>query len=491
MSARTIIIAWDEVAARRDLQTALELEGFRVRLVRDRGDLLSSLAEGNGDISMVLLDLVAPPLEGLETLRGIRRLNSQLPVVVFSGTCSPSSVVEAMQNGATDFLAKPVTHEELLQAVRRAVRSELDETGEAAAQVPQRGRLDPFFCANPRMRAIRAALRQVAASDVPVILRGESGVGKEILAREIHAHSQRASKPFLKINCAALPLELLESELFGYERGAFTGATRSKPGKFETADGGMILLDEIGDMDVKLQAKLLHVLQDNEFQRLGGRETIRVNVRVLAATHCDLEKAIQEKRFREDLYYRLNVISMDVPPLRERQDEILPLAQYFLEKHATSAVSAPVITEDLKEALLAYAWPGNIRELENIVRKLLVFGDAGMVAQELRSRANGIGSPLRAPGEPQAGDGVGGSVLERVNAAHTQAEAQVILQALNFVHWNRKRAAAALKIDYKALLYKMKKLGIGLCRNSAPPPKATAGTQRTGKSAEPALSPAG
>jgi two-component system response regulator AtoC len=226
----------------------------------------------------------------------------------------------------------------------------------------------------------------------------------------------------------------------------------------------MILLDEIGDMDFKLQAKLLHVLQDNEFQRLGGRETVRVNVRVLAATHCDLEKAIAEKRFREDLYYRLNVISIQVPPLRERKDEILPLAEYFLQKHVLPGVHSPSITPALKDALLSHPWPGNIRELENMMRKLLVFGDADAVAQELRQRM-GANTILPLPAPPDAGlNGSGklpNSALEKVRAVHDQEEATAIIDALNQTHWNRKKAAALLKIDYKGLLYRMKKLGIG------------------------------
>jgi two-component system response regulator AtoC len=306
------------------------------------------------------------------------------------------------------------------------------------------------------MQAIRAAIQHLALSDVPVVLRGESGVGKEVLAREIHRCSPRADAPFLKINCAALPLELLESELFGYERGAFTGALRTTPGKFEVADGGVVLLDEIGDMDYKLQAKLLHVLQDSEFQRLGGRETIRVNVRVLAATHRNLERAVAEKEFREDLYYRLNVISLEVPPLRERSEEILPLAEHFLRKHAVAGLPVPEITLELREALLAYTWPGNIRELENVVRKLLVFADADMIVQELRRKTYGPAwsGQATAPQSPPFG-------LRSVSQAYTQAEMQAILEALHSTHWNRKRAARLLDIDYKGLLYKMRKLGIG------------------------------
>jgi len=303
---------------------------------------------------------------------------------------------------------------------------------------------------------------RIAVSDVPVLLQGETGVGKEVLARQLHARSSRARRPFLKVNCAALPSELIESELFGYERGAFTGAFRNKPGKFELADGGTILLDEIGDMDLRLQAKLLHVLQDGEFERLGGRDPVRVDVRVMAATHCDLEAALREGKFRADLYYRLNVITIRIPPLRERRDEILELAQHLLRKHTPPGQRPPTIPPSLREALLAYDWPGNVRELENVMRRYLVLQDAEMVARELTLRNLTRPSSLLAPAAASpAVNGSGGSLLEKVDEAKREAEREAILSALNATRWNRKRAARLLGVDYKALLYRMKKLGIG------------------------------
>ena len=323
------------------------------------------------------------------------------------------------------------------------------------------------------MRAISATLDQLACSDVPVVFQGETGAGKEVLARELHMRSARAARPFLKINCAAVPLELLESELFGYERGAFTGALGSKLGKFEMADGGTVLLDEVGDMDVKLQAKLLHVLQDSEFQRLGGTETIRVDVRVLTATHRDLREEISAGRFREDLYYRLNVVTVSVPPLRDRRDEILALARFFLEKHGAPGGDVPVLGEQLERALLAYAWPGNVRELENVMRRLLVFGDPVLILDELTSGSgNGRGNGHKAA-RMEAGLGLEGRnghvpTLTQVEAARTKAEATVITAALARVHWNRRKAAALLNVDYKSLLYRMKKLGIDGTGETAP-----------------------
>jgi transcriptional regulator with GAF, ATPase, and Fis domain len=285
-----------------------------------------------------------------------------------------------------------------------------------------------------------------------------------VIARELHAQSPRSNKPFLKLNCAALPSELVESELFGYERGAFTGAFQKKAGMFEMADGGTMLLDEIGDMDVRLQAKLLQVLQDHEFQRIGGKETIKVDVRVMAATHRDLEQAISERTFREDLYYRLNVINLLLPPLRDRSDDIIPMAEFLIKKHAVAGIPTPAITVDLKHAMMSYSWPGNVRELENFVRKFLVLRDADLLARDLQTRATRRSlAPSAGAGAIQAVSAeqtMAGPILEQVTKAKQLAETDAILAALNSTRWNRKHAAALLKIDYKALLYKMKKLGV-------------------------------
>jgi len=297
---------------------------------------------------------------------------------------------------------------------------------------------------------------------VPVLIQGETGSGKEVLARKLHAKSARANKPFLKLNCAALPPELVESELFGYERGAFTGAFDKKAGIFELADEGTILLDEIGDMDIRLQAKLLQVLQDQEFRRIGGKETVKVNVRVIAATHRDLERAIEENAFREDLYYRLNVILLQVPPLRERLEDIIPLGEFLIRKHSDQDCPLPSINPELRSVMMAYQWPGNVRELENYMRKLAMFRDPDVVSRDLRARMN-----RKAPVSVQSDNSVASIVrreetpiLEQVTKAKRQAETDAILAALDSTRWNRKHAAAILKVDYKSLLYKMKKLGI-------------------------------
>jgi DNA-binding NtrC family response regulator len=303
-------------------------------------------------------------------------------------------------------------------------------------------------------------LRRVGLSDVPVLLHGETGAGKEVMARKLWSYSNRVRKPFLKLNCAALPSELIESELFGYEKGAFTGATVDKGGKFEMAQDGTILLDEIGDMDTRLQAKLLQVLQDGEIQPLGSSRIINVNVRIMAATHRDLRSAIARGTFREDLYYRLSVINITIPPLRERRDEIIPLAEKLLQRHVSPGSVAPSIPESLRRAMLAHPWPGNVRELENMMRRFLVYQDAELLASELTDPLNPlkprleITEPLRTSNTPLT---VGRVSFDHFEELSRTAESKLLLETLEAVRWNRRQAALQLNIDYKALLYKLQK----------------------------------
>jgi two-component system response regulator AtoC len=440
---------------------ALRGQGYTIETADD-GDEALEILELNPNISAVLLDIVMPRRDGLETLREIRKINRTVPVIMVSGASSPLNVVDAMKNGANDFLGKPVNHSDL----RRVLRSMLELKTPALAS-PSSSPAAPigkniFFGQNVQMQEVQALLPQIGWSDAPALILGETGVGKEVLARELHAQSPRAKKPFLKINCAALPSELVESELFGYERGAFTGAFQKKPGMFELADQGTIFLDEIGDMDFKLQAKLLQVLQDSEFQRLGGKETVRVDVRVIAATHKNLEKAMAENTFRSDLYYRLNVINVRVPPLRDRKDDIPLLAEFLLQKHSQGN-PIPVITPILRDAMIVYEWPGNIRELENVMRKLLILRNPEAVARELQATTARLRTSEHL--QPLSTDSNGGgtlnkTILEQVHKAKNDAETTAIIAALDSTHWNRKKAAMLLKIDYKALLYKMKKLDI-------------------------------
>jgi len=330
----------------------------------------------------------------------------------------------------------------------------------------------------PWRSRVEELVDRIAPFDMPVLIQGETGSGKEVVARQIHGRSARRDKPFIKINCAALPSELIESELFGYERGAFTGAVKDNPGKFALADGGTVFLDEIGDMDFRLQAKLLQVLQDHEYIPLGAKEVQKVDVRVIAATHRDLRGEIEQGRFREDLYYRLDVINVCVPPLRSRKDEILELARVFLHKYAGATHEIPAIPVHLAERLLAYHWPGNVRELENIMKRLLVFRDAELILQHLDgTRAYSAPVPSRSlpaigpatesakrviplDAEARKSAGAHPKPLNEIKRARAAEEARVIVQTLESTRWNRKRAAAMLDMEYKSLLYKMKKLGI-------------------------------
>ncbi|MEO8371458.1 MAG: sigma-54 dependent transcriptional regulator [Candidatus Solibacter sp.] len=487
-NSRRILVGEDELEVRAYLEMAVKCLGYSVELAQDGDEVLSCLQASGPPPDAVLLDLMMPNRDGLDTLKEIRRIHSSLPVIIVSGAFSTMNVVAAMKNGATDFLCKPVVHEDLQKAITRA----LDLRGGSNFPSVEKTIIPAtraFVGTNPRMREIQSLADQIGWSEAPVLVQGETGSGKEVIAREFHARSPRAKKLFLKLNCAALPSELVESELFGYERGAFTGAFQKKAGMFEMADGGTILLDEIGDMDVRLQAKLLQVLQDHQFQRIGGKDIVKVDVRIMAATHRDLEAAIADRTFREDLYYRLNVINIHIPPLRERSQDILAMAEYLMKRHATPGVPPPALSPELRRTMLTYGWPGNVRELENVVRKLLILGDADLIARELQGKTTRRALVAAAKAEnvtrPAATDfAVSDSpILEQVTKAKHQAQTDAILAALNATRWNRKQAAALLKVDYKALLYKMKKLGVESsstgsdAMGTAAPQKMTAGGQ--------------
>jgi two-component system response regulator AtoC len=461
-NGHTVLVVEDELEVRGYLEIALRYMGYEVESAQDQEEIFGILRSAKPEISAILLDLVMPECDGMEVLCAVRGMAPNLPVIVVSGASSTLTVVTAMKCGATDFLCKPVAHEDLRETLTKALEKPA-RRDDSTPVAPGPRKTKAYASENPRMRELESLVGAVGWSEAAVLIQGETGSGKEVLARELHAQSPRAGQPLLKLNCAALPSELVESELFGYERGAFTGAFQKKAGMFEMADGGTILLDEIGDMDVRLQAKLLQVLQDHEFHRIGGRELIKVDVRLLAATHRDLERAIAERTFREDLYYRLNVINLHLPPLRERKEDIAGLAEYLLRKH-TAPTAAPLgLTLELKHALLAYQWPGNVRELENVVRRYIVLRDPSLIARELNGKITRKSlMAAAAPEVPMAGD-VAPSItpiLEQVTKAKQQAEAEAILAALNSTRWNRKQAAALLKIDYKALLYKMKKLNL-------------------------------
>jgi len=416
---------------------------------------------------IVLLDLHIPGQDGLETLRKIRQVSSDTYVVIMSRDGLAKAVVTTMKMGAADFLRKPFDQDELLATIGKEIdRRELArEVNELRDAVRRRSEFQRLFQNSEKMKRVQAIVEQVADTDITVLIFGESGTGKELVARAIYAMSSRRDKPFLKVNCAALPEALLESELFGYEKGAFTGATSRKPGKFEVANGGTILLDEIAEMAPSLQAKLLQVLQDNQFSRLGGGEDIHVDVRVIATTNRDISRSVAEGTFREDLFYRLNVVNITVPPLRERVEEIPLLIEYFLGHYSKEFKKRiPPLSPELLELFQSYDWPGNVRELENVVKKIVILGDDKTVLRELEKKrlvqARHV-SPAERLGAFEAHVAEKGYSLKAFSKeAIRRAEREIIGRVLQQTCWNRKEAAERLQISYKALLYKIKETGL-------------------------------
>jgi len=457
-----VLVIEDDDGARDALCEYLAAAGWRPRPARDGTEALAAAQAEHP--AAVLLDLVIPEPDGFEVLRRLRERDPAVPVIVMSGLSEAESVVRAMKLGATDYLPKPFEVHELDLVLRRAL--ERPGVRLPAAEPPRppdaESDADPAPALSGAMERVWALADRIADTDVPVLLVGESGVGKDVVARRIHATSRRAGRPFVKINCAALPAELLESELFGHEKGAFTGAHAEKPGKFELADQGTIFLDEIGEMDPRLQAKLLQVLQDEEFYRVGGKRSVRVDARVLVATNRNLEAAIRQGTFREDLFYRLNVVTIRVPPLRERKEEIGPLVRHFVAKYrARYQGGLEEVPPDVMERFHTYDWPGNVRELENLVRRLVVLRDPVMVLGELtiahRARAtqNPVANSVR-PGTLHATLPEDAPLKDVARRAARIAEREAILRALIRTGWNKRKAAKRLQVSYKALLYKIK-----------------------------------
>ena len=475
-----ILVVDDEPSIRKYLQTLLEIEGHHVETVTSGSDALERLHEDRERPDLVILDVLMPEMDGLETLRRMMQLDRRLSVIMLSCSNEVSTVVEAIRLGASDYLTKPFEKSELDAAMLKCKqKSDLRAENEALREYCERLTEDlSFLAASPQMVKIRQQILQIAPVDVPIFISGESGVGKEVVARMIHMRSPRAHQAFIKVNCAALPSELLESELFGYEQGAFTGAVRSKPGKFEMANKGTIFLDEIAEMSPHLQAKMLHVLQDHQFSRLGGRALIQSDVRVLAATNINVREAMQTGRFREDLYYRLNVFSIHVPPLRERTREIPVLFKHFLEKYSEKFQRQPQGPSDhLIEAAMRYPWPGNLRELENFVKRYVILEDDESSFRELLEMAatRQRTSPREESGPPREQ-----GLKALVRSLKDEAEMEAIADALEKTNWSRKEAARLLGISYKALLYKMRQFKLDGGRAPRSGPSTPAGLTRTG-----------
>lgn len=460
MCAPSILLVDDEPSVLRYTKALLEVDNYRVETAGSGEETLQRMRHGPAP-SLILLDLVMPGMDGLKTLENCKRIRPEQKILMMSCLSDTGKVVQAIKLGASDYLSKPILLPQLQGAVRRALESSTESSVPATqytmtdTTVVENLDDDLFFlAASPIMKQIHAQVALIAKVDVPVLLLGESGVGKEILARLIHKMSSRARRPLVKVNCAALPTELLESELFGYEAGAFTGATNSNPGKFELADTGTILLDELGEMSAALQAKLLHVLQDGTFSRLGGRRNIKADARVLAATNVNVQKAIAERKLREDLYYRLNAFTMTIPPLRERRQEIPILLTHYMNKLAAKFGKNPLpLSDNLVRECLRYHWPGNLRELGNFVKRYLVLEDEKLVVRDLHSNTqDGYSAPETHRHSSPSSRGL----KALVRSLKDDAEAKEIQRVLESVNWNRKLAAAELHISYKALLYKLR-----------------------------------
>jgi DNA-binding NtrC family response regulator len=463
LSATQVLVIADEPELLSHVYTSVTLQGHRLVTVEGGSDALQQLQEGL-DPYLIFVELDNSVCDGLHTLQQLKLTHPHCKVIAVSGDARYA--VEAMRMGSQECLVKPFSKSEFEVVVNRCLgpieaikrnSSEIEDVGE--------GRF--LVTSSPAMSKIRSYCGFVAKVDLPVLILGESGTGKEVVARLIHKISSRANRPFLKVNCAAMPGELLESELFGYEPGAFTGATHSKPGKFEQANRGTILLDEIGEMPTNLQAKLLHVLQDQQFSRLGGRTTIKVDVRVLAATNIDIHEALASHKLREDLYYRMNTFAVHMPALRERKEEIGILLEHFTVQQAKQWNIEPFeLSPELLDACTRYPWPGNVRELENFAKRLLVLRDEHAAIAEITLPTAAPHSVIPMPRRPRA-DFISERVEHNTNqgianlksvarSAMGEAESIAISEALTHTRWHRKRAAELLDISYKALLYKIK-----------------------------------
>jgi two-component system response regulator AtoC len=450
-----ILLVDDEPGMLRYIRTLLEVDDYKVETATTGEEALQRIEQGF-EPDLVLLDVLMPGIDGLQTLEKLRQMKPGAKVVMLSCVNDTRKVVQAMRLGAQDYLTKPFQKSELdavidscLGTGKVTFNGEVEELSE-----------DVFFiAASPAMRKIRSQAALVANVDIPVLLLGESGTGKEVLGRLIHKLSPRAHRTFLKVNCAAVPADLLESELFGYEPGAFTGATHAKPGKFELCNKGTILLDEIGEMPPLLQAKLLHVLQDQQFSRLGSRSVIKVDVRILAATNINIPEALANKRLREDLYYRLNAFTLQLPPLRDRKEEIPILLKHSMSIMAERYARSPLpLSPALLQACQNHNWPGNLRELNNFLKRYLILGDENLAVAEIQPKNDGNGGG-RGDSSGKTSEGTGG-LKSLARTAKDEAEALAITQALEHTNWNRKQAAAILQISYKALLYKIRQYGI-------------------------------
>jgi nitrogen regulation protein NR(I) len=486
---KQILVVDDEANLRRVLSAQLARDGYEVHTAEDGEAALAFLKEHH--IDLVITDLRMPKVDGMDLLRAALRDDPSRPVVMLTAHGTVDNAVEALKTGAFDYMTKPFDQNEVRVIVKKALRTRDLASADAtrdpvptASSVKDGAARFGIIGESPPILDVYAILQRVADTPTTVLITGESGTGKELVARALHENSSRKDKPFIKVNCAAIPKDLMESELFGYERGAFTGAVGSKPGRFELASGGTLFLDEIGEIPNEMQVKLLRVLQESEFERVGGIKTIRVDVRLVAATNRDLKKEIASGSFREDLFYRLNVVPIALPALRERKSDIGALCRYFIAKfNARLKKSVEGVEPDAMDRLHAYGWPGNIRELENVIERAVLFADSSRIrledlAEELRGQSllessgrpsapAAHASPLAsAPSAPSGDDDAeepsvdGDGLKEQVKAAMSRLERELIIRALKQTQNNVTHAARLLKISRKGLQLKMKELNL-------------------------------
>jgi len=442
-----VLVVEDEEKLRRVVQLQLQSAGFEVDQAGSAEEGLRSADRAD----LIITDLKLPGMNGLEFLATLRRQNSRIPVIVITAFGSVETAVEAIKSGAADFVTKPFSLDHLMAVIRKAleVRALREENTRLREELGVRYEFDNIVGRSPAMQEIFSAITRVAPTRATVLLAGESGVGKDLIARAIHFHSPRRDKPFVKINCTALPENLMESELFGYEKGAFTGAVTSKPGKFEQADTGTVMLDEIGDVPAAIQVKLLRVLQEREFERLGSNKTKQIDVRVIAATNVDLRVALENGTFREDLYYRLNVLPLNIPALRERRVDIPYLASHFLQKIGKDMGRDCTLSDEALDKMMSYDWPGNVRELENTIERSLVLCSA----EVLRAADIRLDSTRAKPATVTGNFLPDGMSLD-------QYEQSIIREALRRAGGNKSHAARLLGISRNALRYRLSQMGI-------------------------------
>jgi len=452
----TLLVADDDPGLRESLERTLTREGYRVVLASDGRAALERVQAGGVDL--IVTDLKMPGLTGLELLRAAKAIMPDVDVILLTAFGTVEEAVKAMKDGAYDFLTKPFRREQLIKLIDKALeRRDLIEQNRALKkQLEDLRAKGQMIGASPSWRRMLTLVEQTADSSATILIQGESGTGKELVARSIHERSARRNGPFVAVNCAALPETLLESELFGYEKGAFTGAAGRKEGRFELAHGGTLFLDEVGDLSLVTQPKILRVLQEGEFERLGGTRTLQVDVRIVAATNQDVAEMVKEKRFREDLYYRLNVITVRVPPLRERPEDIRVLAQHYLRVYgAKNGRKLEGFTGEAIDRLEAYAWPGNVRELENLIERSVLLARKDRIdAEDLPEEVMGVKRPPR------------DAILELIGTPLADIEQRLLDETLRITGGNKTQAAKLLGIDVRTVARKLERRGDDLAEGS-------------------------